>query len=292
MTTPLFSIIIPTYNRRRMLQRAVESVLIQEYDNWELIIVNDGSTDDTEKYIQDLKNSKIKYFYQENKGRSYSRNIGIGESVGAYICFLDNDDELLPEYLSEFEKTILHQPNNTILAGVRLMDNGYTSEILPALNKKECIIQCLEGYFNLMPFCFPKTIIKSNRFNNELYYGEDFHFFIPILVNNDFTTIDFVTSKVHQHSNRTINKIFDNISEGYIQLQKSVIQTLDNNYKQLLLFMDKKEIQNIKTTKVKDYILTAAKYNYTMASRINNSQDIAYIHKTQLLLQRLKGLIQ
>ncbi|MCF7869806.1 MAG: glycosyltransferase family 2 protein [Candidatus Omnitrophica bacterium] len=89
---PLFSIIIPTYNRRQFLKIAIESVLKQTYANYELIIVDDGSTDNTKELIKDYKDSRLNYYYQQNKGPASARNLGIAKARGEFVCFLDSDD--------------------------------------------------------------------------------------------------------------------------------------------------------------------------------------------------------
>jgi glycosyltransferase involved in cell wall biosynthesis len=98
MNKPFFSVIIPTYNREKFLKIAVRSVLEQTLDDYELIIVDDGSTDNTRKMCEGL-DARIKYIYQENKGPAAARNRGIQESKGAFICFLDTDDRYRPNKL-------------------------------------------------------------------------------------------------------------------------------------------------------------------------------------------------
>ena len=88
-----FSIITPVYNTEKYLERCIESVLNQTYNNYEFIIINDGSPDNSEKIIEKYKNNKnIKYIKQTNHGVSYARNIGIKKAKGDYILFLDSDD--------------------------------------------------------------------------------------------------------------------------------------------------------------------------------------------------------
>ena len=90
----LFSIILPTFNRSVLITKAIESVINQTYTNWELIIIDDGSTDNTKSVLENyLSDSRIKYFFQENQERSVARNNGIKRAKGDYICFLDSDDE-------------------------------------------------------------------------------------------------------------------------------------------------------------------------------------------------------
>jgi len=98
----LVSVIIPTYNREDTILRAIESVLNQTYKNWELIIVDDGSTDNTKEVLEPyLKNKKISYFKTKNKGVCHARNFGIKKSKGEYIAFLDSDDEFLKDKIKK-----------------------------------------------------------------------------------------------------------------------------------------------------------------------------------------------
>jgi glycosyltransferase involved in cell wall biosynthesis len=109
MQQPLVSVIIPCYNHGRYLPEAFESIWSQEYENVEIIVVDDGSTDDT-KQVAD-KYPSVKYVYQLNKGLSEARNTGIKNSEGQFLIFLDADDWLLPNaintnlsYMNQFEE--------------------------------------------------------------------------------------------------------------------------------------------------------------------------------------------
>jgi glycosyltransferase involved in cell wall biosynthesis len=92
MKSPFFSIILPTYNRASFISKAIESVIDQLYNKWELIILDDGSTDNTKEIVLSFNDDRIRYIYQENKERSAARNNGIRNAKGEYICFLDSDD--------------------------------------------------------------------------------------------------------------------------------------------------------------------------------------------------------
>ena len=292
MKTPTFSIILPTYNRRSLLPRAVESVLAQEYTNWELIIIDDGSTDETKEYVIGILNNKIQYHYHENIGRSASRNRGLEKSKGQYICFLDSDDELLPNYLSCFQNNLNNTLDKLFLSGVGLVGNNSVVKIIPSSNRSTCIVQCLEGYFNLMPFCFHKSLLLTHRFTESIYYGEDYKFLVPIIAHNQIAISNIVTSSVHQHSHRTINKVFDNISDGYEQFKNSVLKTLDNNFDSLSRYIASDKLIEIKKNKVVGYILAAAKYNFVGATKLNKQQNIIPISTFKLFIQRVKGIIQ
>jgi glycosyltransferase involved in cell wall biosynthesis len=97
---PLFSVVIPTYNRATSVRRAIDSVLRQTFDDYELIVVDDGSTDTTSDVVRGY-GERIVYVSQPNRGVSAARNAGILRSAGEWIAFLDSDDEWLPGYLSK-----------------------------------------------------------------------------------------------------------------------------------------------------------------------------------------------
>ena len=106
-----FSIIIPTYNRASFLPKAIESVLAQTYTEWELIIVDDGSTDNTKEVVSKYNDSRITYIYQKNAERSAARNNGILHANGNYICFMDSDGYLAANRLELLKVAIENSGN-------------------------------------------------------------------------------------------------------------------------------------------------------------------------------------
>lgn len=102
MSSPEVSVVIPTYNRPRLLSRAIESVLNQTYTNFECIVVDDASPTDSSSVVTGFDDDRLKYFEHEiNQGASAARNTGIGNAHGEYIAFLDDDDEWLPTKLEK-----------------------------------------------------------------------------------------------------------------------------------------------------------------------------------------------
>ena len=110
---PTVSVIIPTYNRAGMLKEAIDSVLTQEYSGFELIVVDDGSTDETSQLLEDY-DAKIKHIRQSNQGVSAARNRGIAAASGEFIAFLDSDDLWLPQKLSTQVKFFSDHPDAVI----------------------------------------------------------------------------------------------------------------------------------------------------------------------------------
>jgi glycosyltransferase involved in cell wall biosynthesis len=115
---PDISIIIPTFNSGNTLDRAINSVINQSFENWELILVNDGSTDQSYPIcINWTKHPRIHFVDQENAGVSAARNFGAKSAQGAWLIFLDADDELTREALNSYWNSILSYPGQAVLVG-------------------------------------------------------------------------------------------------------------------------------------------------------------------------------
>jgi glycosyltransferase involved in cell wall biosynthesis len=110
---PTVSVIIPVYNRSTLIARAVNSVLAQDFKDYEIIVIDDGSTDETPKILSTYKD-KIKIITQKNRGVSAARNTGVSISLGKYLAFLDSDDMWLPEKLSTQINYFKSNPNTLI----------------------------------------------------------------------------------------------------------------------------------------------------------------------------------
>lgn len=119
MEKPLVSVIIPTYNRASMTMEAVQSVLRQTYDNFEIIVVDDGSTDNTYEIINQIDDKRIRYIYQENARQAAARNRGIEAACGDYIAFLDSDDLFFPQKLEQQVEYLTQNPH------IGLLYSGY-----------------------------------------------------------------------------------------------------------------------------------------------------------------------
>lgn len=111
------SIVIPTYNRADMILTALESVLAQTFSDWEAIIVDDGSQDDTRAVVSAVKDERVRYIFQANKGLPGARNTGIRASTGEYVAFLDSDDAFLPDKLAWQVPRLDAEPDLCLVAG-------------------------------------------------------------------------------------------------------------------------------------------------------------------------------
>lgn len=133
----LISIVIPAYNYAALLPRAINSVTAQMGEQHELIVVDDGSTDDTQAVLGRLKKElqcSFEFFYRENGGPASTRNFAISKSNGKYLVFLDADDELAPEALSLLEQHIKSNPDTRMVIGghTSISDNGRKRSHIPS----------------------------------------------------------------------------------------------------------------------------------------------------------------
>jgi glycosyltransferase involved in cell wall biosynthesis len=123
---PAVSIILPTYNRADSVTRAVDSVLRQTFKDWELLVIDDGSTDGTAAVIEKIGDDRVVLIRQANRGVSSARNAGLGKSRGEYIAFLDSDDEWLPQNLELKIRYLRDHPGEHVVAAEFIADNrGY-----------------------------------------------------------------------------------------------------------------------------------------------------------------------
>ncbi len=129
---PKYSIIIPTKNRAYVIWRAITSILKQGYDNLEIIIVDGGSTDDTEKLVNEFNDKRIRFILNTNDtGVASARNRGIKESRGKYLSYLDSDDFLYPTWLPQMDKAIKQHPEKVLF----MPNKKYTIKLLDDKNK-------------------------------------------------------------------------------------------------------------------------------------------------------------
>lgn len=111
-----FSIIIPVFNKEKFIDKTLKSVLGQTYTDYEIIIINDGSTDNSETIIRTFQDDRIHYFSKVNQGVAIARNFGIDKAQGEYICFLDADDFWYPDFLKTMHFYIQKLPEQKVFA--------------------------------------------------------------------------------------------------------------------------------------------------------------------------------
>lgn len=199
-TTPMpeVSVILPTYNRAKTLHRAIQSVLNQTFGDFELIIVDDGSTDDTEEAIKAFRDNRIKYIKcKENKGAPVARNTGIGLAEGEYVAFQDSDDEWLPEKLEKQMKIFETTPINVGIVYTAFWQKKDNSQIyIPyaSVKQKEGDIhtELLKESFIGLPTVVirKKCFEKAGMFDENLPRLQDWELVIRLAKHYNFRFID------------------------------------------------------------------------------------------------------
>jgi len=211
---PFFSIVVPTYNRAGFICKAIESVLIQTFNDFELIIVDDGSTDNTKEVIEKYNDSRIKYFYQKNKERSAARNEGIRKSKGEYITFLDSDDYYLPQRLENLYNGIISKgsPIAFFYTGISFEKDGVILEREEINNSfksdKDFIVW---GVIGTPQACLHRAIFDKHKFNENFHISEDMELWLRIIHDGyKLYFIDMYDIIAVQHSGRSIDEFSNN----------------------------------------------------------------------------------
>lgn len=172
---PKFSIIIATYNRASVLPRAIDSLLSQSFKDWELWIVDDGSTDNTQVVVEPYLNSglAISYIKQENQGVAKARNKALPFVNGKYVTFLDSDDWYEPNHLQSRKNLLSENPKVDLLhGGFKVLGNPY----VPDKNNLSEKIHLSECFVGATMFVRKEVIQKLNGFK-KLPLGADAEFF-------------------------------------------------------------------------------------------------------------------
>ena len=220
---PFFSIVIPTYNRAHLLKAAVDSVLQQTFSDWELIIVDDGSIDNTREIIALCKDERIRYVYQENSERSAARNNGIRHSLGLYICFLDSDDYYLPQRLELLYESIKikRNPVAAFFTNLIVEDKGVrreSKEPVITSNVFDCIAT---SAIHSQQTCIHKNILSTFNSDTNFRIGEDMELWFRIADKFPFIYLKEQSKVVVvQHEERSINVKKGNIYEEQLQMLK------------------------------------------------------------------------
>ena len=171
----MFSIILPTFNRDKFIKKAINSVISQSFSDWELIIVDDGSTDNTKEIVKNFNDLRINYIYQENSERSAARNRGIKESKGNWICFLDSDDIFPVNRLSVLNKEIIKRKiKGMYFTNIEFRLNSETKFISYSNPKEGKYLRFLfENTIGTPQVCVHRDVVSKFKFNVKLSNGED-----------------------------------------------------------------------------------------------------------------------
>lgn len=313
----MFSIIIPLYNKAHTIINTLNTVFNQTCQDFEIIIVNDGSTDNSLQLIrQNFNDKRIKIINQENAGVSAARNKGIQESQGDWISFLDGDDEWLPDYLKETQKAIRDYPKATIIMTGRYVQNyashkRYSNIPTKHLNKISEInyFENPHVYSHISATTVKTSILKQyfeswGRFIEGQKSNEDFTFLYRIALHEQVVYIGKALSIYNGNvSNQTTSTIKDQkVLEDYVLFNNTVINEYRNINKKnktfeifmkyafrhnILRYLKERKYENIK------YILTNLTNSslniltYTFEYRLFLTQTLNKLAISYILLTKL-----
>ncbi len=230
---PFFSVVIPTYNRAKFISATINSVLEQTFDDYELIVVDDGSTDNSKEIITVItnKNPKVKYVWQENLERGAARNHGFRQASGKYVVFMDSDDLMLDNHLAVLHRKI-NEENSPNFIATKCYVARENKRTVPANIKS-----IKGGYYDInlllggAHFGCNLAVVKDNPelflFEEDRMYAifEDWRFIVQNLQNDRIYIVDEYTIVMNDHAERSIR-----LRDQYL-ISKRVLATnwIENN---------------------------------------------------------------
>ncbi len=203
-----FSVVIPTYNRASIITDTIQSVLQQDFKDFEIIVIDDGSKDQTQSVIANIQDPRLHYFYQSNKERSAARNEGIRQAKGTYICFLDSDDRYETNHLSTLYHFIEKQKNEVALffCDHFCLQNGKLTEaVIAPFDAQNPVMYFL--YHPVIParVCIHHSILEKYRFDERIVIVEDLVLWVHIALHYPVYHIDVKTVWYHLHESNSVN---------------------------------------------------------------------------------------
>lgn len=227
MNNQLISIIIPTYNREHLIANAINSVLDQNYDNWELLIVDDASTDNTPEVVKGYLDPRIKFIQSDkNGGNAVARNIGVDTAKGDFIAFLDSDDEYHPDYLEKALKTLNSAGKDTafLWSGTKTVAvDGSQSDFIWIPKTEKVPNQFLyELHVGIgRGFLIQKECFDDLRFDENLRTAVDTDFLIRLRQKYNYTVLEDIVV--------TINSQEGSVRTNYAEKKKSYNIIIDKH---------------------------------------------------------------
>jgi len=222
---PFFSITIPAYNRAYILDETLESIRKQTFENWEVIIVDDGSKDNTSDIAAKLGeiDARIRYVYQDNSERSAARNNGATHARGRYLLFLDSDDAFTSEHLAEIYNLLENKqfPVCMVFSNLNyLTDSGITTPQLPVMKEGEEFRYVLMQPITPSRVCIHRDIFKTFQFDPQIVIVEDLVLWVCIATEFSVFQITKHTVNYRIHDGNSVDLSQNSYHSRYKGLQR------------------------------------------------------------------------
>lgn len=238
------SVIVPVYNVENYLERCVESILHQTYTNFELILINDGSTDSSGQICDHLANQyeNIKVYHIENAGVSNARNMGIQLATGSWVTFIDSDDFVTQDYLATLASAVEELNVGFVIAPLHHIKNGIVTDLPPHSGKtelwsteetmKELLMTSRTSFFPVAKL-FKRDLLADEKFNTNYHLAEDALFLTELLLKTRCSSV-FIDKSIYYYDHRegsattSVNRhVFDTI-KVYTRIIAQVSQVFPN----------------------------------------------------------------
>lgn len=238
------SVIVPVYNVEAYLERCVESILQQTYTHFELILINDGSTDSSGQICDYLADQyeNIKVYHIENAGVSNARNVGIQLATGAWITFVDSDDFVTNDYLATLASAVEGGNVGFVIAPLHHIKNGIVTDLPPYSGRKELwsteetmkeLLMTTKTSFFPVAKLFKRDLLADGKFNTDYHLAEDALFLTELLLKTRCSSI-FIDKPIYYYDHRegsattSVNRyVFDTI-KVYMRIIAQVSQVFPN----------------------------------------------------------------
>ena len=226
---PIFSVIVPVYNTRQYLSRCLDSILNQRFSDFELLLVDDGSTDGSDVICDEFakKDNRVRVFHKANCGVSSARNVGLDNAIGEWVCFVDSDDELMSDGFNVM-KDGFSDDVDMVMAGYEIQDDGgnVVYSIETRVEKRISSLMAISEMFSPADYryqgyiwgkSFRMSVIRAGglRFAEDVFYNED-RLFVAKFISSSQKDVFYTTKPVYRYSERadgammSLKKTFNN----------------------------------------------------------------------------------
>ncbi len=206
--SPFFSIIIPTYNRAPFIKETINSALQQHYNSFEIIVVDDGSQDNTEEVVNAISSPKIRYYKKKNRERGAARNFGMKRAKGQYITFLDSDDRYYPQYLENAYESLLYYNYPFFLhVGYEVVsEKGKSLRKVDHLKNNDIYMFVRGNPLSCLGVFLHQQVVQQHTFKEEraLAGAEDWEMWIRIATRYGIKTDNRISAAMIQHQERSL----------------------------------------------------------------------------------------
>ncbi|MGB7067961.1 MAG: glycosyltransferase family 2 protein [Pyrinomonadaceae bacterium] len=230
------SVIIPTYNRADLVVGTIESVLTQSLDDFEVIVADDGSNDNTKEVLSKyLADERFQYCFQSNHGRSAARNLGMHNASGEYLMFLDSDDLLFSNALEMLYNAAKAAPDAGLIAGSRIFIDPFGNRLETVdpvkvdreiWGEKIHVRKIRELFFPPSTYIVKRALaLEVDGYDDRMESAEDFDFFIKCCDSAPITVLTEPVVRMRRHEGNTPDR---SVREAVLRISKNNLERLEN----------------------------------------------------------------